>query len=285
MPEADAVSPAATVSVAEDHGLLCDAIRVAGAAVKKRFRDGRTKSWEKGDSTPVCEADLESNEILRDQLMAGNRGGYGWLSEECADSSARLEAPRTWIIDPIDGTRSFLEGRPEFTVCGALLDGRDVVAAAIFNPITDEFFEAIKGGGARCNGAPLSASPRSSLEGCKMLAFSGLFSRPGWPQPWPQLDIGYRNSTSYRMALVARGDVDGAIALVPKADWDVAMGALVAAEAGAIATDHLGQPYHFNQPKPVQRALVCAAPGVYPSIKRRLAHLPGDLGPPSTNPI
>jgi myo-inositol-1(or 4)-monophosphatase len=110
-----------------------------------------------------------------------------------------------------------------------------------------------------------------------MLGSRRMFDHPGWPDPWPAMRLGYRNSTSYRMGLVGSGAFDATLALTPKADWDVAPGALIAAEAGAVATDHLGEPFVFARAEPRQRALVCAAPDLHPKLMVRLAHLPADL--------
>ncbi|WOI53688.1 3'(2'),5'-bisphosphate nucleotidase CysQ [Parvularcula sp. LCG005] len=264
-------------SLADDHALLCKAVRSAGAAVVKRFKTRGLKSWHKQDRSPVTEADLEANAILEEMLRAGARADYGWLSEESADDLQRLTARRVWIVDPIDGTRAFLEGRPEFAVCVALVEGTKAVASAIYNPITDEFFEATLGGGAFCNSAPIRASACDAVEQCRMLGWKHLFAHPQWLQPWPAMQVGYRNSTSYRMALVAKGEYDAALALLRKADWDVAPGALIASEAGAIASDHKGKEFRFNGVEPVQRALVCAAPGLYSQLVSRLNHLPADL--------
>ena len=262
--------------VADDHARLCDAVRRAGAAALARFEAHDTKSWSKDDDSPVSEADLEANDILREGLT--ERGdGYGWLSEENADDDTRLSAQRTWIVDPIDGTRAFLQGLPHFAVCVALVEDGNAVASAIFNPATDEFFEATRGGGARVNGEAIEASTACDLLGCHMLGVRRMFEHPRWPRAWPDMRLGYRNSTSYRMALIAAGRFDAAIALTTKPDWDVAPGALIAQEAGAAASDHLGQPFDFARPEPWQRGLVCAAPGLYPHVLERLAHLPGDL--------
>ena len=263
-------------ALTDDHDRLCAAVRRAGAAALARFEAHDTKSWSKDDDSPVSEADYEANDILREGLVeAGD--GYGWLSEESADDEARLSAPRTWIVDPIDGTRAFLQGLPHFAVCVALIEDARAVAAAIFNPATDEFFEATRGGGARMNGEAIHASTACDLTGCRMLGVRRMFAHPRWPRPWPDMRLGYRNSTSYRMALIAAGRFDAAIALTTKPDWDVAPGALIAREAGAEASDHLGQPFDFARAVPWQRGLVCAAPGLYPALIERLAHLPGDL--------
>nr|WP_246408476.1 inositol monophosphatase [Parvularcula dongshanensis] len=254
---------------------MCAAVRQAGEAVRQRFEAGNTKAWEKDDDTPVSEADYESNDILKAALLDDE--DYGWLSEESAEDEDRLSASRTWIVDPIDGTHAFLKGQPHFAVCVALVEDGRAVSAAIFNPATDEFFEAIRGGGARCNGEALCASSAEELDGCRVLGSKAMFEHPGWPEPWPVMRLAYRNSTSYRLALVAAGRYDATIALVRKADWDVAPGALIACEAGAVATDHKGDPFVFAKPHPVQRALVCAAPRLYPRIIERLGHLPDDL--------
>lgn len=264
-------------SIADDHALMCRAVREAGAVVLRHFRDRSFTSWAKQDASPVTGADLEANDILRDRLITQGRPHYGWLSEESADDPARTQADRVWIVDPIDGTRAFVEGTPEFTVCAALIEGGKVMASVIFNPATDEFFEAQRGQGALCNGQPLRAAPCHELPDCRILGVKRMFDHPGWPTAWPAMQVGYRNSTAYRMALVAAGRYDAALALMPKADWDVAPGALIASEAGARVSDHCGKEYQFNQAHPWQRALVCSAPSLYPEILSRLAHLPADL--------
>ena len=266
----------ALASLHEDHQLLCAAVREAGKVVLKRYRGRPVRNWAKTDKSPVTEADLESNVILKTRLL-GARPHYGWLSEECVDNEHRLSTPRVFIVDPIDGTRAFIDAQPEFTVCAALVEKGEALAAAVFNPVTDEFFEATIGGGARVNGEPITASKQEGLEGARVLGMKQMFTHEGWPRPWPDMKIGYRNSTQYRFALVAKGHYDGALALVRKSDWDVAAGALIASEAGACVSDHLGASYIFNRPDPCQRALVCAAPGLYPALIERLTHLPEDL--------
>ena len=104
-----------------------------------------------------------------------------------------------------------------------------------------------------------------------MLGDAQLFARPDWAEPWPQMRVEKRNSIALRMAFVAAGAFDAALALGPKSDWDVAAGAVIAEEAGAIVTDGSGRPFRFNKPDPRQASLVCAAPGVHPLILARTA--------------
>ncbi|MEM9421561.1 MAG: 3'(2'),5'-bisphosphate nucleotidase CysQ [Pseudomonadota bacterium] len=264
-------------SLAADHVALVDAVREAGAEVMRHYREQCFDAWTKDDASPITDADLAANEILHKRLIGIDREHYGWLSEESADDAKRIQADRVWIVDPIDGTRAFIEKRPEFTVCAALVIAGEVVISAIYNPLTDEFFEAIKGSGARCNGQPLQHSGCKALEKCNILGKPPMFGHPGWPRPWPQMAISYRSSTSYRMALVACGAQDAALALLPKADWDVAPGTLLLEEVGAQVSDHHGKSFRFNAPEPWQRALVCATPDLYPQLLSRLDHLPADL--------
>ncbi|MEM9989686.1 MAG: 3'(2'),5'-bisphosphate nucleotidase CysQ [Pseudomonadota bacterium] len=264
-------------SLEADHDALCGAIRKTGLRVKERYLARDAKVLEKQDRSPLTEADLEANDMLYRCLMEGERRHYGWLSEESAEDPKRFDAQRTWIIDPIDGTRSFIEGRPEFTICGALLDGKDLVSSAIYNPITEEFFEATKGGGAFCNGRRLQAAPTQALNDASIIANKAMFMHPGWPRPWPQMRHAYKNSTSYRLALVAAGAFDATLALIRKAEWDTAPGTLIAQEAGAKVTDHLGKAFTFNQVDPVHPSLLCTCPHLYDTFRDRLNHLPEDL--------
>ncbi len=234
-------------------------------------------NWLKEDDSPVSEADHAANDILYDYLMAEHGGGYGFLSEEAADNTARLDARRTWILDPIDGTRAFLNGVPHFTICVALIEKGEALLSAIFNPATNEFYEAEKDAGALLNGKPIKASNQSTLENCRILAHKPLFSYESWDRPWPEMQVDQVNSTSYRIALVAAGTFDATLALLPKYDWDVAPGALIAKEAGALISDHKGESFSYNHPVPLQRSLVCAGPKLYTQLLERVSHLPEDF--------
>lgn len=262
--------------LAADREVMREAVREAGAAVKALF--GRpVESWTKADYSPISEADLASNRILKAHLIDRHGGGYGWLSEESAEEHGRLSAPRTWVVDPIDGTRAFLKGKPHFTICASLIEDGRALVSMVFNPATREFFEASAGEGALLNGKPIRASGCAAVEHCTILGADHMFRHPGWPDPWPDMRIEQRNSTNYRMALVAAGVFDATLALAPKADWDAAPGALIAEEAGAVVSDHTGGKFVYNQPQPSQRSLVCAAPALYEHVLERVSHLPADL--------
>ena len=129
------------------------------------------------------------------------------------------------------------------------------------------------GGGARRNGEAIRVGGASALEACRMAGDPRLFAHPSWPTPWPQMQVEQRNSTAYRMCLVAAGEFDAAVAPVAKHDWDLAAADLIATEAGAFVGDHLGRTFRYNRPSPVQASLVCAAPALAPLILERVRHI------------
>jgi len=252
-----------------DVALLKEAAHEAGKLALD-YRKRGLKIWSKGEAGPVTDADQAVDALLQERLRAA-RPGYGWLSEETADSPERLRHERIFVVDPIDGTVAFMKSKPWWTVALAVIENGKPTAAVIFAPALGECFEAAAGEGALLNGEPIQASDTDSLEDAAMLAPANLFDQPMWPEKWPVMRFDKRNSIAYRLALVGAGAFDAAMALSPKWDWDVAAGALIAEEGGARCTDHLGRPYHFNRPDPRQPSLVCAAPALHPLILKRCA--------------
>ena len=252
-----------------DRDLLVAAVRDAGAIAREGFQSV-SKSWEKSKGNPVTETDLAVDKFLKERLR-GARSDYGWLSEETADTPERLGARRLFIVDPIDGTLSFIKRKHEFTICACVVDNGVPIAAVIYNPMTEEMFAAAQGRGATLNDAPIEVSARAELPGCRILVARDVIEHPAWPQPWPAMDVGKRASISYRMALVANGTYDAMMALSSKYEWDTAAGALIVQEAGGLATTHTGAALPYNQPTPTHRSLVCAGPALHAAILERTA--------------
>ena len=256
-----------------DLELLREAALEAGALALEHRRQG-LKIWSKSGGSPVTDADMAVDALLKRKLT-GARPDYGWLSEETADSSERLSRKRLFVVDPIDGTVAFMRNKPWWTVALAVVENGLPVAAVIHAPTLDETYAAEAGRGATRNGRPIRASEAADLEDASMLADAALLDRPIWTEPWPAVRLEKRNSIAYRMALVAAGAFDAALALSPKWDWDVCAGALIGAEAGARVSDHRGRAYAFNRPTPQQASLVCAAPALHPLILRQCASISG----------
>jgi myo-inositol-1(or 4)-monophosphatase len=258
--------------LAADLDLIRSAAVEAGALAMEA-RDKGLKIWSKTGGSPVTSADLAVDRLLRERLLSA-RPDHGWLSEETADGSGRLERRRIFVVDPIDGTVAYMKGKPWWCVPIAVVEDGRPVAGVIHAPVLNETFDATLGGGARLTGRPITASDVTELDDAAVLADARLMEGPQWPEPWPPMRYEKRNALAYRMALVAAGAFDAAIALTPKWDWDVAAGALIAEEAGARVSDHHGRPWRFNRPDPRQASLVCSAPGLHPQIIRRCATIP-----------
>jgi len=261
---------AAAPARADDRALLIEAVREGGALALGYFRTDIRK-WMKGGDSIVTEADIAVNELLHARLAA-TRPGYGWLSEETEDAPQRLSRSRVWVVDPIDGTRAFARGKPHFVLSVALVENGRPVLGALFNPATGEFFEAAAGEGARLNGDPIRVSERDSIEGCRMAAHGAMFAHPGWAEPWPAMEFVERNSVAYRLALVACGQADAALALTFKNDWDLAAADLIIHEAGGRLTTHEGRELVYNREIPRHRSLLAAGPRLHGRLG---AHLGG----------
>ena len=267
MPAADIYSS----GIDADFALLKQAVRDAGALALS-FYKGEFRTWTKGANDPVTEADLEVNDLLHDRLL-GARPGYGWLSEETEDDKSRLTASEFWIVDPIDGTRAFAKGRPHFSISAALIaDGRPVLGV-VFNPATDEFFEASRNGGAKLNGQTIHVGNRREVEGCTMVAHPPMFKHKAWPRAWPPMEFLERNSIAYRIVLVACGAADAVIALSPKNDWDLAAAHLILEEAGGRFTAHDGGEIRYDEPSTRQRSLLGANPVLHAELMERTSVL------------
>ncbi|GAB4225895.1 MAG: 3'(2'),5'-bisphosphate nucleotidase CysQ [Methyloligellaceae bacterium] len=250
-----------------DAELLEAAVREAGELALSYF--GRSPEWSrKADGSRVSEADLAVDAALRDRLISV-RPGYGWLSEESEDSEERLARDRVWVVDPIDGTTAFLEEREEWTIAAALVTGGRPVLAAVFNPVSGEFFSARAGHGTLLNGARVRVSARASLAGCRLAASPGLFRRKIWAEPWPEVNAQWVNSIAYRLALVAAGKYDGTLSLSPKHDWDLAAAELLVQEAGGRISTHAGGGFTYNARCPIQTSVIAAGPSLYPELLRR----------------
>jgi len=255
-----------------DLALIRDAALAAGELALAEREAGLT-TWSKPGGSPVTSADMAVDRVLKDVLLSA-RPDYGWLSEETEDSAERLARRRLFIVDPIDGTVAYMKGKPWWCIPIAVVEAGRPVAAVIHAPALNETFCATLGGGATLNGQPISASDTDDLDDASVLADARMIEGPQWLEPWPAMRFEKRNAIAYRMALVAAGAFDAAIALSPKWDWDIAAGALIAEEAGAKVTDHHGRPWHFNRPDPRQSSLVCSAPALHPLIVRRTTPIP-----------
>ncbi len=256
---------------AADLSLLIGAAREAGK-IATGYSGKDARRWDKPDGAgPVTEADLAVNAMLEERLRSA-RPDYGWLSEESEDNSDRLSRERIFLIDPIDGTRSFIEGSSTWAHALAVADRGIVTAAVIYLPLRDLMYVAAAGGGAFLNQAPITPSHPASLAVADILAAGPNMQAVHWKHgDVPVFRRSYRPSLAYRMALVAQGRFDGMLTLRPSWEWDIAAGDLILREAGAVCSDRHGAPLRFNNPQPKVNGVVAAGKSLHERISAVLA--------------
>ncbi|KIN63115.1 Inositol monophosphatase family protein [Sulfitobacter noctilucicola] len=235
---------------ARDLPLLIDAARMAGR-VATSFAGKTAQRWDKpGGAGPVTEADLAVNALLHNALTLA-RPDYGWLSEETEDNTTRLQRDRVFIVDPIDGTRSFVEGSNTWAHSIAVAEQGQITAAVVYLPLRNKLYAAALGQGATCNGLPITASDHTPLGQSTVLAAKPALIETHWKNAVsPTFKRSYRPSLAYRLALVAEGRFEAMITLRPSWEWDIAAGALITTEAGGSALDRTGGTLRFNNADP-----------------------------------
>jgi myo-inositol-1(or 4)-monophosphatase len=264
-------TPAAHDSLARDAALLTDVVREAGALALSLFRT-ELKNWTKGASSPVSEADIATNDLIEQRLRSA-APDYGWLSEESADDEARLGKHFAWIVDPIDGTRGYLAGREDWCVSVALVEHASPVLAAVFVPVSDEFFFAVRGRGATRNGVPVHATSGTGLDFSRIAGPKPLVERlnrsPGEITLYPRI-----GSLALRLCRVAEGRLDAAFAGGQSRDWDLAAANLIVQEANGSMTALSGDPILYNRREVTHGVLVAAGRDRHASIVEHFRNRP-----------
>jgi myo-inositol-1(or 4)-monophosphatase len=232
----------------------------AACEVFRGFTLGAIEAEYKAGHDPVTEADRAVDAVLRQELL---RDGEGWLSEESVDDPSRLERERVWIVDPLDGTREFVAGVPEFCVSIALVEDGIPVAGGICNPVTDEVFLGALDSGVTYNGKPAHASRRSTLDGAVVLASRSEIKRGEWKRFQDRkLNIRPMGSVAYKLALVSAGLADATFTLTPKHEWDVAGGAALVASAGGFVSTLQNAALRCNNKSPLLSGLLACGPAL-----------------------
>ena len=204
---------------------------------------------EKGYHNPVTTADYEADSYLKSTLTSA-RPQYGWLSEETVDSKSRLSKERVWIVDPLDGTKEFIEGVPQFVVSIALVEKGTPIIGVLHNPVTKETFHAVKGKGTYLDDNVYRCSIKDSTTDMLILN-SRSETRKGLWEPYKQYfkELKPIGSVAYKMGLTATGKADIFVTLRPKNEWDVCAGTCLINEAGGKVIDLNGKELTFNNQK------------------------------------
>ncbi len=236
-----------------------EAVLAAGAEVARFRRDG-VRYGHKDGFELVSEADVRASEMLHAALTSAFPD-TGWLGEEHKDTSERLRHERVWIVDPIDGTREYLQGIPEYAISVGLVIRGQPVLGVVYNPAREDMH------------ASLCTDASESQPGIVPQRWEALVGRG--EQKWhelPQLPPGARTSgigsVAYRLALLASGRGDAVLTGYGRSEWDVAAGVALCLAAGLRVTDVLGAPMAFNKPDPHIRGLLVAKPALHGHIAR-----------------
>lgn len=232
-----------------DLDLLRSAAFMAGK-IAMRFYQKNPNYWDKGDGQgPVSEADLEIDKMLFDYL-SNSRPNYGFLSEEAENNTERYNAENTFIIDPIDGTRSFLNGHENFATSIAIASNGIIHTAVVHLPAKNLLYDAQKGEGSRLNGVKIRTGKNANINGARILASESQSNPKLWKNTAPPIERHFRSSLAYRLCLVAEGRFDGMMTLRPTWEWDVAAGHLICSEAGCEIKTQDGEYPKYNSEMP-----------------------------------
>ncbi len=253
-----------------DLTLLIDAARIAGQIALPYWQQS-PETWDKPDGAgPVTEADLAVNTRLQDMLQTA-RPDYGWLSEESPDDAARLSHDRVFIIDPIDGTRSFIAGEKTWAHSLAIAEHGQIIAGVVFLPVLDRLYQADADGPALLNGQRINVTGRHAIQDATVIAARPNADAKHWKDSAPPVSWHFRPSLAYRMALVAEGRFDAMLTLRPTWEWDVAAGTLIAQQSGALVTDSRGDAPVFNNASPRLSGLLAGTPHIHHALQSELA--------------
>jgi len=244
----------------DDLKLIKSALEMAGK-ISLRHSQRNIETSRKDNGDPVTQADLEIDQALKDCLC---RGDDGWLSEETKDDKTRLKKQRVWIVDPLDGTREFIEQIPEWSISIAMCINGRIEAAGIFNPLQEQLFLGSRETGVTLNDSKAKVSDVDKLENARILASRSEIKRGQWERfadsPFEVIPCG---SVAYKLACASAGLADATFTVVPKNEWDIAAGTLLVEAAGGKVTDLANNEVSFNRPQTLVPNLIGAPPELH----------------------
>lgn len=240
------------------------------------------KNWHKTDDTPITEADLAVNDFL-DQNLKTLMPEFGWLSEETTDNLARQDKQFIWVVDPIDGTKAFIKGLPEWVVSVAVVENNRPILGLIYDPLAKLLYFAAQGQGAQVininNGQfsrakPIAPTSKNSVHEANILAYKYHFDRMAKRSDyiWPDMQYDIVNSMAMRVALVASGKFDAMVSFTHKSEWDIAAADIIIHEAGGLISDGFGNPLSYNKTTTELPHMVAAGADLHKTIIEHTMH-------------
>ena len=247
----------------------------AGGAIVAKYYKGDYEVHEKAPDNPLTVADTEADAAIK-KLLLDTFPDDGWLSEETADTTARLSKSRVWIVDPLDGTKEFTQHLPDFCVCVALVIDGVVEVGVSYNPAEDLLFAARRGGGTTLNGKPVHCTPQTNVADAVVLASRSEDKRGEWDAYKGRMKVKLTGSVAYKFALMAAGMADATFSLTPKNEWDICAGTMLVEEAGGVVTDRYGKPLTFNNPRTLLPGLIAASAVLYGPLRDVILEVSGE---------
>jgi myo-inositol-1(or 4)-monophosphatase len=255
---------------AEEAARALEAVVVEAGELALSMLNKGVKSWKKEFGSPVTDADIAVDALLRERLHAV-APAYGWQSEESVGRNDRAHR-RRWVVDPIDGTRSFIKKLPDWSIAAALVERGRPIVAVVHAPMTDEMFVAIAGSGASRNGTPIAAGTSSSLSAARITGPRSTID--ALLKTGTRFEIVPRiHSLALRFARVASGEVDVALASARSRDWDLAAADLLVHEAGGILSTDAGTKLVYDRPDMEHPPLVAAGSAIHPIVVASLGKI------------
>lgn len=227
---------------------------------------------DKSPDNPVTDADYAADLLLKAELT-GLLPEAGWLSEETADDPVRLSRHYTWVVDPLDGTKEFVKGIPEFSISVALVTAGQPLLGVVLNPATGELYHGLRGHGVQFNGSPARVSAQASLRDAVVDASRSEIKRGEFAPFADHMEVRVMGSIAYKLARVAAGQADATWSRGPKNEWDICAGALLVQEAGGTCADLNFAPFAFNQPTTKVNGIVADNGHLHEKIKQILTPL------------
>ena len=254
-----------------DLELLIDAAREAGEIALRHKAKGLDVEEKPDGAGPVTQADLDVDQALRTGLTSV-RPDYAWLSEETEDELSRLHSQTLFVVDPIDGTRSFIGGEKTWAHSLAIVRNGVATDGVVYLPEMDLMYAASASQGASCNGVRIDVSDLSQLTQARVLATRPNMDAKHWHSGTPTFKRSHRPSLAYRLCLVAEGRYDAMLTLRPSWEWDIAAGAVILQEAGATVTDRSAAKLMFNNETPQTAGVLGAGPNLHRQISDALIY-------------
>ena len=242
------------------------AVKEAGDIITTRFQQ-EMHTYYKEETHIVTEVDLVAEKVMM-ALLREEFPRFGIVTEESENVAG--DAPYTWIIDPLDGTRNYAYGIPHFCISLALARGDEVVLGIIYDPLREEFFRAEKGRGAFLNDSPVSISTKDTVQG-SLVGFDMSYEADVGGQVlkiatalWPGIQsVRVMGSAALGLAYAACGRLDIYLHL-SLSPWDLAAGILLVHEAGGIVTEIDGKPVSLGS-----RKIIAANKAIHTDFMRR----------------